>query len=55
MNHFIGLAILAVCIAGAFALVNKEKKRERIHYFLTLLAYMILGSLVFSWLMYLVP
>ena len=55
MNHFLGLIILAFCIAGAFALVNKDEKKERIKYFLTLLAYMIVGSLAFSWLMYLVP
>ena len=55
MNHFITLIIISICIAGVFSLVNKEQKQERIRYFLILLAYMILGSLVFSWLMYLVP
>lgn len=55
MNHYVGLLILSVCIATAFALLNRSGRKERVKYFLRLMAYMALGSLVFSWVMYFIP
>ena len=55
MNHFLGLLVLSVCIATIFSLINKSGSKERIRYFLTLMAYMVVGSLLFAWLMYLIP
>ncbi|UCF37189.1 MAG: hypothetical protein JSU96_20780 [Acidobacteriota bacterium] len=53
MNHFLGLLILSLCIATVFSLVNRSETTERIKYFLTLMGYMVVGSLLFAWLMYL--
>lgn len=55
MNHFLGLLVLSVWIAAIFAFVNREGSQERIRYFLTLMAYMVGGSLAFAWLMYFLP
>lgn len=55
MNHFSGILIFALCVATVFALVNREGFRDRVNYFLTLIAYMVAGSLLFSWVMYLLP
>lgn len=55
MNHFIGLVILSICISAVFALITKEKREEQIRYFFTLLGYLVLGSFVAAWIMWLVP
>ena len=55
MNHFVGLFILSICIATVFALVNRNETSERIRYFFTLMGYMVVGSLLFAWVMYLIP
>ncbi len=54
MNHFLGLIILSLCVATVFALINPERKENPARYFLKLLAYMIVGSWAFSWLMHLI-
>jgi uncharacterized membrane protein len=55
VNHFLGLIILSLCIATVFVIVNRERKQDRVRYFLRLLAYMIVGSLLFAWVMYFIP
>ena len=55
MNHLIGLILLAVSIGIVFAMINKEETGERVRYFLSLTAYLILGSLAAVWLMQLIP
>ena len=55
MNHFIAISILSVCITTVFTLITKETKEERIHHFLKLLGYMVVGSFVVGWIMYSVP
>ena len=52
MNHYVGLLILAVCIAVVFTLIAGESKEERLRYFVKLTAYMALGSFVAAWTMY---
>lgn len=51
MNHFVGLMLLSLCVASVFTFVNPEAGDEPVRYFFKLLAYMIVGSLVFAWLM----
>jgi len=55
VNHYIAISILSVCITTVFTLITKETKEERIHYFLKLLGYMVVGSFVVAWIMYSVP
>ncbi len=55
MNHYLSLLIVSLCIAAVFAMVTKEDTNERFHYFLMLLTYMVLGSLVAAWIMSWVP
>ncbi len=55
MNHFVSLIILALLVAVVFTLVTKEGRREQIRYFAMLLIYLVLGSFVVAWIMYLIP
>lgn len=55
MNHFLGLVVLALTVCAVFALISKESREERLRYFLSLLGYMILGSLIAAWIMYPFP
>ena len=55
MSHYFGLLIISLCIATAFTLLNRESARERTKYFLTLIGYMVVGSLLFAWVMYSIP
>lgn len=55
MNHFLGLAILSVVVAMIFSILNRNERREQIRYLAVLLVYMIVGSLAFAWVMYLLP
>jgi hypothetical protein len=55
VNHFIGLLILSTCVATAFALLNRDTPQARLRYFFRLIGYMVVGSLLFSWVMYSIP
>lgn len=55
MNHFNGLIILTIGIAAVFAMINKDNASERVRYFLSLLGYMVVGSLIAVWLMNFIP
>lgn len=55
MNHFLGLIVLALCISLVFAAISKDSQKERIRYFLVLMGYMVIGSLLASWVMAAVP
>jgi Na+/melibiose symporter-like transporter len=55
VNHFLGLAILSVVVAMIFSILNRNERREQIRYLAVLLVYMIVGSLAFAWVMYLLP
>jgi uncharacterized membrane protein len=55
MNHLHGMVLLALSIGVVFTMINKEEKRERTRYFLSMTAYLILGSLAAVWLMQLIP
>ena len=55
MNHSIGLLILSICVATAFALLNRDGPQARLRYFLRLIGYMIAGSLLFAWVMHFIP
>ena len=55
MNHYVALLILSVCVATVFTFISRDHTRDRIRYFLRLLAYMVVGSFVMAWIMYAVP
>ncbi len=55
MTHYWVLVILAASVAVIFAMAMKETWKEIFRYFLSLVAYMILGSLIAAWIMYSVP
>lgn len=55
MNHFYGLFLLAICIAVVFATISRDSRRERMRYFLSLVGFMVLGSLLASWVMWAIP
>ncbi len=55
MNHFLGLVLLALCISLVFAAISKDTQKERVRYFLVLMGYMVIGSLLASWLMSAIP
>jgi uncharacterized membrane protein YfcA len=55
MNHFVMLAILSLAVAIVFTLITKEDSREQIKYFLKLLLYMVIGSLLGAWVMSAIP
>ena len=55
MNHFNGLIILTIGIAAVFAVINKGGAAERFRHFLSLLGYMVVGSLIAVWAMHFIP
>jgi hypothetical protein len=55
VNHFVALLVLSFCVATVFALINRSGTEERVKYFLTLIGYMVVGSLVFAWIMSFIP
>jgi hypothetical protein len=55
VNHYVGVLIMSVCISAVFTLITKGTREERILYFLKLMAYMVLGSLLAAWAMYGIP
>ena len=55
MNHFNGLIILTIGIAAVFAVINKDNASERVRSFLSLLGYMVVGSLIAVWVMHSIP
>ncbi|MEJ2080428.1 MAG: hypothetical protein P8Z74_20940 [Acidobacteriota bacterium] len=55
MNHFVSLVILSIVLATVFSLLNRAERRERLRYFFMLLGYMVVGSLIVSWIMYFLP
>lgn len=55
MNHFVMLVFLSLAIAVVFTLISKETTEERVRYFLTLMLYMVVGSLAAGWVMSAIP
>lgn len=55
MNHFLGLALLALCISLVFAAISKDTQKERLRYFLVLMGYMVIGAALASWIMAAIP
>lgn len=51
MSHYLMLLVLAIGVAVVFALVTKDSRQERLHFLLTMLAYMVVGSLLGGWIM----
>jgi len=55
MNHYIGILVMSVCVATVFTLIARNTLKSRILYFLKLMGYMAIGSLVAAWIMYIIP
>ena len=55
MNHYVGILIMSICVATVFTLIARDTREERIRYFLKLVVYMAIGSLVVAWIMYIMP
>ena len=55
MNHLLGLVILSLCVAAVFTFISRDTRKARVRYFLTLLGYMIAGSVLAAWMMYQIP
>ena len=55
MNHLLGLVILSLCVASVFAFISRETRKTRVRYFLTLLGYMVAGSVLAAWIMHQIP
>ncbi len=55
MNHYISLVILAFGVTSVFTAISREAEKNRLKYFLTMIGYMVVGSLLAAWLMYFIP
>lgn len=55
MNHYLSLVIFSLIVASLFTAISKEAENRRPRYFLTMLGWMVVGSLLAGWLMYFVP
>ena len=51
MDHFFLLIVQALLIAVFFAFLWKRDSRERLRYFLKVLAALVVGAIVLGWLM----
>jgi len=49
------MVLLSLVIATVFALLNPRPEIRPVRYFFVLLGYMVVGSLLFAWLMYFLP
>ncbi len=55
MNHYVSLLVFSLTVASLFTAISKEAENRRTRYFLKMLGYMIVGSLLAGWLMYFIP
>ena len=55
MNHFFMLIVISLCIAVVFALISHERRDEQTRYFIKLLLYMVVGSVIGGWVMSAIP
>ncbi len=55
MNHYLSLVILALAVTSVFTAISREAEKKRLRYFVTMLGYMVVGSLAAAWLMYFIP
>lgn len=53
-SHFFSLIIYAFFVCIILALIRREKRKDQIKYALSLFLFMVLGALLFGWLMYLI-
>lgn len=55
MNHFLMLVIISLAVALVFTLISKENRSEQMRYFLKMILYMVIGSLIGAWVMSAIP
>ena len=54
-SHLISMSIYAALTSIVLALIRREKRKEQVKYGLFLFLIMILGAIIFGWLMYPFP
>lgn len=52
-SHLFSLIVYAFFVCIILALIRREKRKDQIKYALSLFLFMVLGALLFGWLMYL--
>lgn len=55
MNHYVSLLIFSLMVTSVFTAISKEAEDRRARYFVTMLGYMVVGSVIAGWLMYFIP
>jgi prepilin signal peptidase PulO-like enzyme (type II secretory pathway) len=52
-SHLLSMILYAFFVSIVLALIRKNEKREQIKYWITLFLSMVVGALLFGWIMYL--
>jgi uncharacterized membrane protein len=52
-SHLLSMIIYALFVCIVLALIRREKRKDQIKYALSLFLFMVVGALLFGWLMYL--
>lgn len=52
-SHIISMVIYALLVCIVLALIRRENRRAQVKYALSLFLFMVVGALLFGWLMYL--
>lgn len=52
-SHLLSMIIYAFFVCIVLALIRREGRKAKIKYALTLFLFMVLGALIFGWLMFL--
>ncbi|MFQ6110062.1 MAG: hypothetical protein ACE5L7_10980 [Candidatus Aminicenantales bacterium] len=52
-SHLLSMILYAFFVCIVLALIRREKRRDQVKYGISLFLFMVVGALVFGWLMYL--
>jgi len=51
-SHIISMVIYALLVCIVLALIRRENRRAQVKYAISLFLFMVVGALLFGWLMY---
>ena len=51
-SHILSMVVYALLVCLVLALIRREKRRAQVKYALSLFVFMVVGALLFGWLMY---
>ena len=51
-SHILSMVVYAFLVCVVLAIIRREKRGAQIKYALSLFSFMVLGALLFGWLMY---